>query len=379
MDPNIILSGRGPNVFNAWRQGADAAQQQIANGQQNALAPVQLQQAQQGVQMNALAMDQTRQNMQFSAEEMQMRRTETARLVTVRIEAKRGQIDAAAVAAEGAAAEAFAASIGAMYAAGNRAGYDSVLRAKGIDPATMPFDQAPAFLAQYMGVADAIKMFTPAPVPQVEPMSPEGKVALDQRRGFLTDEQRDVALGGSTETIFGPDGNPIVTRGNGVRPFTEAQSKDNVFATRATGALATLEPVAEALTGRGDVMLDVVPLGIGREAQGDAYQVAKQAGDEFLMSILRKDTGAAITPSEQRIYGDTFLPRPGDGPAVLVAKKQSRARAVAALKAGMSVDQIMATEKALISSVASVERATTDAPGKTQPVVIDGFTIEAVE
>jgi hypothetical protein len=161
---------------------------------------------------------------------------------------------------------------------------------------------------------------------------------------------------GQTETIYGPDGLPIITRGpaSGVK-FTEAQSKDNVFSTRAEGALAKLEPVADALSSRTDVILDAVPLGIGREAQGDEYQVARQAGDEFLQAILRKDTGAAITEQEQRLYGVTYLPQPGDGPGVLQAKREARARAIAALQSGMNADQFAATERAIVEAARRVE------------------------
>lgn len=152
-----------------------------------------------------------------------------------------------------------------------------------------------------------------------------------------------------SETVFGPDGNPIIVRGgsDAVTKFTEGQSKDNVFVTRAEGALSVLEPVANTLTSRQDRILDYVPLGLGREAQGSDYQVAQQSGDEFLQAILRKDTGAAITEGEQVLYGSTYLPKPGDSEAVLAAKRASRVRAVEAIKAGMSPAQMVAQERAL--------------------------------
>jgi hypothetical protein len=135
------------------------------------------------------------------------------------------------------------------------------------------------------------------------------------------------------------------------KPFTEGQSKDVVFATRAKGALEVLEPVANeltSLTGRG---ADYDPTGLIRgRVQSPEYQVAKQSGDEFLQAILRKDTGAAITRDEQFLYGGTYLPQPGDGPAVLDAKRAARQRAVAAIEAGMSPAQMLAQEKALSGS-----------------------------
>ena len=132
------------------------------------------------------------------------------------------------------------------------------------------------------------------------------------------------------------------------KPFTEGQSKDVVYATRAQGALQVLEPVAETLTSLPSRMAESDPTGIIRgRVQSPEYQIARNAGDEFLQAILRKDTGAAITPSEQALYGVTYLPQPGDGPEVLAAKTTARQRAVAAINAGMSPAQIIAAEKAL--------------------------------
>jgi hypothetical protein len=136
--------------------------------------------------------------------------------------------------------------------------------------------------------------------------------------------------------------------GRGSKPFTEGQSKDIVYSTRARGALSTLDNLAPNLTGRVDRALDMDPTGIAREMlQSPDYQVAKTAGDEFLQAILRKDTGAAITAQESELYGKTYLPQPGDQPETLVYKQQARARAVNALEAGMSPAQIIAQERAL--------------------------------
>ena len=114
-------------------------------------------------------------------------------------------------------------------------------------------------------------------------------------------------------------------------------------------------------------------MGLGGGMQTDEYQVAKTAGDEFLQAILRKDTGAAITTQEQALYGETYLPRPGDSPARLQYKQEARKRAVEALKGGMSPAQIIAQEKAL-------EKAGGVVAPSSQPIVTDdGYTIRAIE
>jgi hypothetical protein len=137
--------------------------------------------------------------------------------------------------------------------------------------------------------------------------------------------------------------------GTTAKPFTEGQSKDVVYATRARGALEALEPVAGALTSRIGRTTDYDPTGLSQSYfQSDEYQVAKTAGDEYLQAILRKDTGAAITRDEQILYGGTYLPQLGDNEARLQYKAQARRRAIDAIEAGMSPAQVVAQEKALM-------------------------------
>lgn len=152
-----------------------------------------------------------------------------------------------------------------------------------------------------------------------------------------------------------------VAQGPGVqqRPFTEGQSKDNVYLTRATGALADLEAAnPDLLASFGDRAMDMDFTGAVRgNFQNPDYQVAKTAFDEFLQAILRKDTGAAITSDEQLLYGKTYGPEPGDQPPVLAQKKRARERAVAAMAAGMSAIQMVTVERALARGEITEEQA----------------------
>ena len=191
------------------------------------------------------------------------------------------------------------------------------------------------------------------------------------KQGFRIATPQEAKAYGSTAGQFGPDGRfyPVdVPQGMTIesdgaggfrmvqgpagteKPFTEAQSKDVVFGTRAQGALDVLDPIAGELTSRTQRAAEFDPTGLARGAmQSDQFQIAKNAGDEFLQALLRKDSGAAITPSEQSLYGVTYLPQPGDNEALLEAKKAARRRAVTAIQAGMNPAQIVAQEKALAS------------------------------
>lgn len=178
-------------------------------------------------------------------------------------------------------------------------------------------------------------------------------------------------------TYTDANGNTIQIGGSG-KPLTEAQSKDTVFSTRAEGALPILDQFDELLTSRADIAKEWVPFGYGREYQDPQFQLAQQAGNEFLQAILRKDTGAAITPSEQALYGNTYLPQPGDSAEVMRQKQQSRRRALEAIKAGLPPSAIVAQELALQRS-GSVAAPASKSGEPAQPVVIGGYTIEEID
>lgn len=184
--------------------------------------------------------------------------------------------------------------------------------------------------------------------------------------GFRRATPEEASQYGAAGGQFGPDGRfyPInppsgtalnvdpntgaisFQQGAGVKPMTEGQSKDTVFATRAEGALPTLDKYEKSLTSVRDTIAGSVPI-IGNMMKSDEYQQAEQAGLEFLQAILRKDTGAAITEAEQNEYGKVYLPLPGDTEKTIKQKRQSRVRALEAIKAGMPPHAILAQEKAL--------------------------------
>lgn len=163
-----------------------------------------------------------------------------------------------------------------------------------------------------------------------------------------------------------PDGSVELTQGaGGGKGFTEGQSKDNVYATRAKGSLEVADQYADYLADFGDQLMDADPTGVIRgNFQDKNYQVARTAADEFLQAILRKDTGAAITKPEQELYGKTYFPVPGDGPEVRAYKKEARVRAIAAIESGMSPAQLIAKEQAIAKAAGISGIGPPDAKGK---------------
>lgn len=155
------------------------------------------------------------------------------------------------------------------------------------------------------------------------------------------------ALKGNGLTVTtNADGTTTVQQGGAPKPLTEGQSKDTVYATRAANALPTIDELENTLLSLPDNMAGGVPI-IGNYLQSEDYQVARDAGLEYLASILRKDTGAAVTPSEEALYGRIFLPQPGDKEATVQMKRQRRALAVEAIKAGMPAQALENMARAL--------------------------------
>lgn len=430
MNSGIILSGQQPNLLAAMMEGQQAAQQQnaLATDRQtrelyakhgagmvagdpaaiNALAGMNpeaalgiqgarlgMDQTRLGMDATRLGMDQTRQEMHFSKERLQMAYASAAQ------EAQQAAINLSKEQREAEAAKLDGLLSGAafFYSKGDRAGYEAYVAQNGLDAAQYPFEQFPAIAARGKGTLDALKTFQDMAAP-TDPTegAPSGYMWNDPANraggvaplpGFASKATGDrfkvvgsqlvdtmaeggpkavMASPGQEEVIFGPDGKPMLVRGpaGSAAKFTEGQSKDNIYATRAVGALETLDPVADALTGVGNRALDMDPTGVLRgNMQDEQYQVAKQAGDEFLQAILRKDTGAAITAEEAALYGKTYLPMPGDNAAVLAQKKVSRARAVEAIKSGMNQDQIAAMARADAAVIAKFGGSSGGSPAQS--------------
>jgi hypothetical protein len=390
LTPSIILAGQSPDIVNALANSNVAAQQRlefdrttamnrmlqeqgagIISGDQNALNALAgyspemamgIQESRLGMDATRLGMDQTRQQMSISAERLAMEKAEGKRMAEAALSAQAAQMTAAQLAAEQKQITDALSGAASFYQKGDRAGYDAWLGKLGLDPREYAFDEFPAHAAMFEGVLEAMQTFAPPTINPNDRFKVAGGTIFDLG---AEGGPKPVGQGAMQETmVLGPDGKPIMVQGGPgtTAKFTESQSKDNVYATRAEGALSRLEPVADALTSRAGVVGEAasgLTLGLSREMmQSDEFQLARQAGDEFLQAILRKDTGAAITADEQELYGKTYLPQVGDSPAVLAQKKVSRAGALEAIRAGMSQAQIEAVARADAATIARLAQET---------------------
>jgi hypothetical protein len=168
------------------------------------------------------------------------------------------------------------------------------------------------------------QMIQPPPAPE-KPTSDMREYDLARQQGFtgtFQDYMTGMKRAGATSVNV-----------NGDQKLTEGQSKDIGYYARGSMANKALNTMENSMLSLGSQMGGGVPV-IGNYLKDPKYQEAERAGREVLAVILRKDTGAAVTPSEFQVYGGMYLPMPGDSPETVAAKRQARENALRAIRMG---------------------------------------------
>lgn len=181
MDASLILGGQQLDVLGAMDRGRQAAESQINLSRQNALAELYRTQGAQiaagdqaalnalaqfdpnaslGVQQNRLGIQAQQQDLEFSAEKMQMLRDESKREAAAALTAQADKLTAEQLAAEQKALSDALSGGAFFYQNKDKAGYEGFLKSKGLDPAEFPFESFPAHAATVEGVLEAMKAFS---------------------------------------------------------------------------------------------------------------------------------------------------------------------------------------------------------------------------
>jgi hypothetical protein len=71
---------------------------------------------------------------------------------------------------------------------------------------------------------------------------------------------------------------------------------------------------------------------VANMTNSQSWREYQQASREWIAAMLRKDTGAAVTESEWKLYFPTYFPQPGDSAQVLDQKRAARMAASGALR-----------------------------------------------
>jgi hypothetical protein len=158
--------------------------------------------------------------------------------------------------------------------------------------------------------------------------------------------------------ITGPDGNPVLVQqdkqGNirpvagfgpkqgASKPLTDAQAKANLFGTRMAEShriLTDLEGKYSPMAVNAKMAAAELPLvGGAAGAAGNLMlteqgQQAEQAQRDFINAVLRRESGAVISPAEFSNGQKQYFPQPNDSKAVLDQKRRNRELAIRGMEA----------------------------------------------
>lgn len=112
-----------------------------------------------------------------------------------------------------------------------------------------------------------------------------------------------------------------------LKPPTEFQQKVAFQAARASDAGDLLSQMEKSGYDAGGYAKAGREVGWGKMSfRNEDDRKYDQAAKSMIASILRPETGAAVTAEEMAEYGPMYLPMPGDSPDVIAQKRQARDR-----------------------------------------------------
>ena len=112
---------------------------------------------------------------------------------------------------------------------------------------------------------------------------------------------------------------------------TQAEYTTAGYAGRIEQAEGILGPVSKDIAGM-NVLSYGAQSNLPSAAQSATFQSFDQASRNFINAVLRRESGAAIAPSEFDSARKQYLPQPGDTPRTLAQKKANRDLVVANMK-----------------------------------------------
>lgn len=122
---------------------------------------------------------------------------------------------------------------------------------------------------------------------------------------------------------------------NNPKNIPDTQRTSAIYAHRMLQAERVLDSLGSAknpyVPGTGTEAISDIP-GIGNKMVSDKFQQFSQARDNFINAVLRRESGAAIAPSEYESANKQYFPVPGDSPKVLAQKAANRRLAIEGIK-----------------------------------------------
>jgi len=164
------------------------------------------------------------------------------------------------------------------------------------------------------------------PLPPVGGQAPAGQQSGNQ---WDIEYQKQLALVGNN-----PKARQELMTAYAKKKFdmNDQESKDATFADRMSAANPMIEKYTPAALDNSNVRLDRnLPDFISNRVVSDDYQSFNQAQRDFINAQLRKESGAAIAPSEFQNAAKQYFPQVGDSEQVLAQKKVNRDNAVSGM------------------------------------------------
>jgi hypothetical protein len=186
-----------------------------------------------------------------------------------------------------------------------------------------------------------------------EPFNPSADKSLVEGTANVGGKAVQVYRKPNESTYFTADGHPVppdVQVFDKARPVgtseqvgmkaTEFTTKNGMFYNRAASAASNIDnAVAAGFTpGAKDFELmlggagEMLPLSLSNNMVSPEGRQFYNSAMNFMLSVLRPDTGAAFGKEEFANYAKVFIPLPGDDPETIANKKIARDTALAALQ-----------------------------------------------
>lgn len=165
--------------------------------------------------------------------------------------------------------------------------------------------------------------------------------------------------------------NPVT--GASMKPLTDVQAKDLLYAQRGEQANSIIDNLQNKIVSMSSVdyttqkALESNSLTSGNVSS--EIKQLRQAERNFATAVLRKESGAAISPSEFATVEKQYFPRPGDDTQTLAQKKQNRETYISGTKSGVpGYDARVSTPES--SYLDTVTKSLNVVSQKTDPVSI---------
>ena len=161
------------------------------------------------------------------------------------------------------------------------------------------------------------------------------------------------------------DGNIQISEGGAaIQKLNESQSNALTFGGRMKASGSILDQVEQQGTKLFEGIVQNIPIA-GNYLLSPEYQSYAQAKRDFINAVLRKESGAAIAPSEFDNSDKQYFPQPGDTQQVIEQKRNNRELATKLMMAGVPIKGLTENPMSILKNIApSIQKP----EGVSQPI-----------